>query len=621
MGVVVEVDLQIERSRVEPEKIHTLSNVDLVICTIILQMTLQICMTDCKQHCNMRSTRKSTCVFLQPSAHPNQRRNSIATVRYCYDILTNAKSPWLRSKFCDSVTDTQELEVRALDDPLNGLTPSIRVDTDILKPNKELLPPAPSTLHPPPDNISEQLQIEDSLPPQAVLQDVLQPTHVLECDSKRPIDISATVLAAVIVRPNEEAPGATESISVMRPNKASKTARCHSTDIVCNRDTSTDFSLGLNTFDLHRRSCLSLIRPENAGNDIIVSVSHSQLEFLANLVCVSCNASPNYLNFIPEATTPRTPLCDRMKQLMRRFAGGCIRVVQHIRSAIQRATMCAPSDRLQPCELFAVIRACDTSSELSCSGQFQVFNSRWCTFTSYNARRWMGAANQKSEANSPSIASSFDQEAAAVLMARIAVFKAKIDDSPDALRWLDRMLIRLCQKFADKRTLCQQLVDYDSNHSDVEPQPVLLDSVSIKPDAILLLDTLLTGGIAQSGSRKGKEKASNADEVEGDGEGPEDDRRASGNQVAKKVLSQHKVRTSLQDRTLDSMIPVAQPLRTDSDEPVTAIRLRDIKELTCQFTSITELRRLATNALARDNAFPLDSDLEPIPSTILGCME
>lgn len=34
-------------------------------------------------------------------------------------------------------------------------------------------------------------------------------------------------------------------------------------------------------------------------------------------------------------------------------------------------------------------------------------------------------------------------------MARIAVFKAEIDDSPGVLRWLDRMLIRLCQKFAD----------------------------------------------------------------------------------------------------------------------------------------------------------------------------
>jgi len=34
-------------------------------------------------------------------------------------------------------------------------------------------------------------------------------------------------------------------------------------------------------------------------------------------------------------------------------------------------------------------------------------------------------------------------------MARIAVFKAEVDDSPDVLRWLDRMLICLCQKYAD----------------------------------------------------------------------------------------------------------------------------------------------------------------------------
>ncbi len=60
-------------------------------------------------------------------------------------------------------------------------------------------------------------------------------------------------------------------------------------------------------------------------------------------------------------------------------------------------------------------------------------------------------ARNFAEANAPSIAASFDQEAAAVLMARIAVFKAEIDDSPDVLRWLDRMLIRLCQKFADYR--------------------------------------------------------------------------------------------------------------------------------------------------------------------------
>ncbi|KAG2365324.1 hypothetical protein BDR07DRAFT_678681 [Suillus spraguei] len=95
-------------------------------------------------------------------------------------------------------------------------------------------------------------------------------------------------------------------------------------------------------------------------------------------------------------------------------------------------------------------------------------------------------ARNFAEANSPSIASSFDQEAAAVLMARIAVFKAEIDDSPDVLRWLDRMLIRLCQKFVDYR--CKQLVDYDSTHSDV----VHIRCRAPACLAILLLDTFHT---------------------------------------------------------------------------------------------------------------------------------
>lgn len=57
------------------------------------------------------------------------------------------------------------------------------------------------------------------------------------------------------------------------------------------------------------------------------------------------------------------------------------------------------------------------------------------------ARNWADMAT-----NLPSIQAGFDQEASAVLMARIAVFKAQTDDGPDVLRWLDRTLIRLCQK-------------------------------------------------------------------------------------------------------------------------------------------------------------------------------
>ena len=43
----------------------------------------------------------------------------------------------------------------------------------------------------------------------------------------------------------------------------------------------------------------------------------------------------------------------------------------------------------------------------------------------------------------------FDQEAAAVLTARLAVFRSEEEDVNDVMRWLDRSLIRLCNKFAD----------------------------------------------------------------------------------------------------------------------------------------------------------------------------
>jgi len=60
------------------------------------------------------------------------------------------------------------------------------------------------------------------------------------------------------------------------------------------------------------------------------------------------------------------------------------------------------------------------------------------------ARNWVDAS-----INAQHIAAGFDQEAAAVLMARIAIHRAETDDGPDVLRWLDRMLIRLCQKFGE----------------------------------------------------------------------------------------------------------------------------------------------------------------------------
>jgi len=57
------------------------------------------------------------------------------------------------------------------------------------------------------------------------------------------------------------------------------------------------------------------------------------------------------------------------------------------------------------------------------------------TFTFYS---WADATS-----NVHHISAGFDQEAAAVLMARMVVYRAETDEGPDILRWVDRQLIRL----------------------------------------------------------------------------------------------------------------------------------------------------------------------------------
>ena len=161
----------------------------------------------------------------------------------------------------------------------------------------------------------------------------------------------------------------------------------------------------------------------------------------------------------------------------------------------------------------------------------------------YHLRVTTVGRNMSGPSGDPAIAQSFDQEAAAVLMSRIAVFKAEVDDGPDVLRWVDRMLIRLCARFAEYRkddpssfrleknfTLYPQFMfhlrrsqflqvfnnspdetafyRHVLDHEDVSNSlimiqptldsytfdqdgavPVLLDSTSIQPQTILLLDT------------------------------------------------------------------------------------------------------------------------------------
>jgi protein transport protein SEC23 len=145
-----------------------------------------------------------------------------------------------------------------------------------------------------------------------------------------------------------------------------------------------------------------------------------------------------------------------------------------------------------------------------------------------------------------SMARLFDQEAAAVMMARIATHRTETEDPPDIIRWLDRSLIRLCSRFAEYRkddpssfrlspnfSLFPQFMfhlrrskfmqtfntspdeaayyrltlmreDVTNSLTMIQPalmqytfqqppqlvgrQPVLLDATSVKPDVILLLD-------------------------------------------------------------------------------------------------------------------------------------
>lgn len=153
------------------------------------------------------------------------------------------------------------------------------------------------------------------------------------------------------------------------------------------------------------------------------------------------------------------------------------------------------------------------------------------------AGRWTSGENKISD-----IALGFDQDAAAVLMARMAVYKTENEDSIDILRWVDRQLIRLCSRFANFQkdnpesfTLASNFSLYPQfmfnlrrsqflqvfnsspdetayfrsylNRENVTncllmiqptlmsyslqglPEPVLLDVTSIVPDRILLLDT------------------------------------------------------------------------------------------------------------------------------------
>ncbi|KAJ3969111.1 histidine kinase-like ATPase [Lentinula raphanica] len=107
--------------------------------------------------------------------------------------------------------------------------------------------------------------------------------------------------------------------------------------------------------------------------------------------------------------------------------------------------------------------------------------------------------------------------------------------------------------------------------------------------------TLLTGEIEAPIQRNDKKRKGVPTESETAIDEDQDDTQASGSGI-KKVQPRHKVRTSLKDRTLDSMFPVANPSQIDGEtsslksKEKTEVRSKDIKESECFLTSVTRLR-------------------------------
>ena len=63
-------------------------------------------------------------------------------------------------------------------------------------------------------------------------------------------------------------------------------------------------------------------------------------------------------------------------------------------------------------------------------------------------RRWTDGANLAE------LVAGFDQEAAAVVVARLATFKMEAEEDFDATRWIDRTLIRLASRCALSSPAC-----------------------------------------------------------------------------------------------------------------------------------------------------------------------
>ncbi|KAF8548260.1 DNA mismatch repair protein MutL [Imleria badia] len=111
--------------------------------------------------------------------------------------------------------------------------------------------------------------------------------------------------------------------------------------------------------------------------------------------------------------------------------------------------------------------------------------------------------------------------------------------------------------------------------------------------------TLLPGRSNESNAKVGRKAREEEGGEEEEEDEDEEERPASSHPT--KLYPHHKVRTSLHDRTLESMIPVLNPSRSDGDDvSKKAVGLRDIPESSCDLTSILELRKLVQKSVHHD---------------------
>ena len=77
---------------------------------------------------------------------------------------------------------------------------------------------------------------------------------------------------------------------------------------------------------------------------------------------------------------------------------------------------------------------------LQFSTKYLRWDGVWCQRVTTISRRWVAGVSLND------LSHGFDQEAAAVMMSRYVTWKMETEEDFDATRWIDRSLIRLCQR-------------------------------------------------------------------------------------------------------------------------------------------------------------------------------